>query len=506
LESWLAVFGRFHVLVLHVPIGLLVALAALELLARHHDVTRARRALAALTALAALVTAATGFAHGHTEGRELTETLQRHQTLGLLVAGACLLAALLARRAGPRATAYRVVLVAAFLLVVPAGDLGATMTHGAGFLLEPLHAPPAASVGAVSASSEAYEQVIAPLLQARCGACHNPERRKGKLVLVTSEGLRAGGRNGPVFVAGRSDQSEMLRRLRLPPDDEDHMPPVEKPQPTAAEIETLAAWIGAGAPFTGPVEGLDAKAAPGTSAPAARPTGALAPPADPAALAALRAALVHVEPAEPGDNLLWIDAAGAAETLDDARARELLEPLSAQVAELSLARAPVSDDLMPLLARCPRLRRLDLRETALTSAGLRAFAGHAALEELVLVHTHLDDGATDTLADLPALRRVHLWGAGLSDGALLRLAAARPALLVEAGEKLEDGPLETEPPVVVGDAQAIPPPANTTCPVSGKLVDPAFSIVDEGRVVGFCCPKCPEQFWADPAAFRAALK
>ena len=40
----------------------------------------------------------------------------------------------------------------------------------------------------------------------------------------------------------------MIYRLLLPLNDEDHMPPQGKPQPTLAEIAALQWWIDCGAP------------------------------------------------------------------------------------------------------------------------------------------------------------------------------------------------------------------------------------------------------------------
>jgi YHS domain-containing protein len=315
-------------------------------------------------------------------------------------------------------------------------------------------------------------------------------------VLLTPEGLRAGGRDGPVLEPGKDGQSELVRRLQLPLADDDHMPPEDKPQLLPPELATLQAWLRGGAPF-----GASSVQAP-RAAPSA-PDEPLPPAADPAALAALRDALVHVEPLEPGSTLLWIDVAAVAPTLDDAKVAALLAPLAAQVAELSLARAKVSDALLPQLSLLPRLQRLDLRDTLVSSAGLRGLAGHARLAELVLVRCKLDDSAVDALAALPALSRVHLWGAGLSPEALARLRAARPGLEVDADESAEAPPLEQEPPISLG--APLPKPVNMTCPVSGKPVDPAYQIVHEGRVIGFCCPHCPAQFWADPAKFKDKL-
>ena len=48
-------------------------------------------------------------------------------------------------------------------------------------------------------------------------------------------------------------------------------------------------------------------------------------------------------------------------------------------------------------------------------------------------------------------------------------------------------------------------PVNATCPVSGEPVNPKYTVVFEGRVVGFCCPNCPGKFWANPQEYKAKL-
>jgi YHS domain-containing protein len=48
-------------------------------------------------------------------------------------------------------------------------------------------------------------------------------------------------------------------------------------------------------------------------------------------------------------------------------------------------------------------------------------------------------------------------------------------------------------------------PINTVCPVSGKPVVAQYSVVFDGRVIGFCCPNCPKTFWDDPQTFLAKI-
>jgi mono/diheme cytochrome c family protein len=84
------------------------------------------------------------------------------------------------------------------------------------------------------------------VLERYCAGCHGAERQKGRLRLDSLAHLLAGGASGPVVVPGDPEASPLFRRLLLPLDTEDHMPPAGKPQPSAAEIERLRAWIRAG--------------------------------------------------------------------------------------------------------------------------------------------------------------------------------------------------------------------------------------------------------------------
>src|SRR3989440_7535102 len=81
------------------------------------------------------------------------------------------------------------------------------------------------------------------LLKDNCLACHNPEKKKGKLILTTREGALAGGENGAVIVPGQSAASRLLAVLS--PDSDPHMPP--KGQLTPDEVATLRGWIESGA-------------------------------------------------------------------------------------------------------------------------------------------------------------------------------------------------------------------------------------------------------------------
>jgi len=352
---------------------------------------------------------------------------------------------------------------------------------------------------------------VVPILTERCTGCHGSEKQKGKLALNTLEAIRAGGLDGPVVVPDKPEASELVRRLSLPIADEDHMPPKDRPQPSAEEIATLVSWIAQGAR----PDGCDIPTPRGPVAAALKQI----PPADPKAIAALEQSLVHVEKSDPATELLWVDFAANAPKWTDADMAQSLAPVAPQIAELSLARTQAGAQTLALAARMPNLERLDLRAAGVEDGALAGLRNHAHLEQLVLVRSKLSDASVDTLLALPALKRVYLWQSGISKEGIARLSGERPKLVVDVGDASATATLESEgapkftnearipgaAPAAVAAAPASLEPVNKTCPVSGAPVNPKYLVVFEGRVIDFCYNKCPTEFWADPEKFRSKL-
>lgn len=512
--------GRLHPLVLHTPIGFAIALVLLEILflIRRKPLSRDIRApLAWLTAASAVLAVASGLLL-HEEGGYDAQTVQLHQWLSIAV-GVCCLAAAVAQQI-KRTKAYALALVAAMALIIPAGHFGATMTHGENFLFEPFggatvaQAPvpvppiPPAPPGSVFAAS------VAPILQTYCYGCHGPGRDKGQLRLHTPEAILAGGDLGPALVPGKPDESELLRRIVLPVDDEDHMPPASKPQPTAEEVAALRTWIASGAKFDG------APAATGSGVAQAEKPRELPMP-DAGALADIRAKLAHVEPVARDSRLLLVDFSAVAPTIDDKAIAVLLAPIREHVADLNLSRTRIGDDALVFIAGLPNLRRLNLSSTAITERGLDSLADHAVLADLVLTQTKLTDSAFDSLTALPALAHLYVWNSGLTPETIADLRKELPKVEIDAGDSPDSIALATETEVKLGSAakpntppatgaapsaEQILKPVNTTCPVAGTPIDAEFAIVYKGRVIAFCCRHCVGKFLEDPAKYEDKIQ
>lgn len=504
MNPWLEVAGRFHVVVLHLPIGMMAGLALVEFWAALQRVERAPallRVFAVLTAVAALLTAGSGYLLG--QDRPESSTLTLHFWLGLAVAALAVLTAILSFAGGH--WRRRLALLALLAVLVPASHFGGTMTHGENFLFEPLSARSAEAEG----ERGIYEARIVPILSTYCYSCHGATRSRGGLSLHTAEDLWKGGKSGAVIVAGDPGASELIRRLRLPLEHDEHMPPKERRQPTEEQILEIEAWIAAGARLDRSASPTEAPRRVGEREPAG--DGAVVRP-DGAAVAALRERLVHVEEVEPG--VLAVDFAAVAREVGDDDVVQWLAGVGEHIGALSLARTRITDAAMKAAAGMARLRHLDVRGTGVTSAGVAAMSGHGEIRTLILARTKLDDSVVESLVRMASLERVYLWESGVTAAGAAELSRLRPGLTIDVGEDV-GGELEREGEVRLS-SDAPPPegergaaaltPVNSLCPVSGAAVDPRYAVVHAGKVVGFCCPNCPREFWADPAKFAEKLE
>jgi mono/diheme cytochrome c family protein len=85
------------------------------------------------------------------------------------------------------------------------------------------------------------------LLEQHCAKCHGGEKTQGGLDLITRESLLRGGESGQNVVPGKPDESLLVQVLRHQKDP--HMPRKAAKLPER-DIETIAAWVKAGATYS----------------------------------------------------------------------------------------------------------------------------------------------------------------------------------------------------------------------------------------------------------------
>jgi uncharacterized membrane protein len=452
-----AFLGRFHPLLVHFPIALLVLAGLVELIAaRRGDRSPWAAAslvpLAALAALAAIAAAGAGYLLGATGGYG-GSTFVLHRLLGISVALLAILTALVAwqrRQAGGAWTwMLRGLLLVTVGVLTAAGHLGATLTHGEGYLTELAPAPIRALAGASAPDrytgpperAPIYRTLVHPVLQRQCATCHAGGAAMGGLALDTPEGIQKGGDHGPVIVPEHALASELIRRVWLPPAHQDAMPPRGQRPLAPADAAVLRWWIDTGASFEATVAdveiapdvlpGLEARLGPIAHGGPTVPSITL-PPVDPAQLAAARAKGVDVSAIADGSPFLQarVDVSQPADA-----AVASLAPLAPHVLWLSVAGSAVSDGVFPGIGKLRNLTRLDLSRTATTDAGLQALGGLPQLETINLYGTKVTDGGLAAFAAMPRLRRVYLWQTAVTPAAVERLKATAPKLEIVLGDE-----------------------------------------------------------------------
>lgn len=313
-SSMVLFIGRFHPILLHLPVGILSVLCLFELICS----TRAGEEKYGEASLLMLVLGAAGAVFAvfagimlSREGGYVGGNFSLHQTMALVGTIGVLIALVVRLMAMGRSStellnAYRALYFISFGIMGLGAHFGGNMSHGNKFLTE--HAPaavkgpmvamekwmlsfvekpkepkaapapapepktdvaekptppptPAPAPSGTPAPAPAapaagggdklvFQHVILPVLTAKCNKCHCEEKSKGDLRMDTYDLAIKGGENGKNFVAGNLKDSLSITRITLPDSDDEHMPPEGKDQLTPEEIALLKWWVEQGASGT----------------------------------------------------------------------------------------------------------------------------------------------------------------------------------------------------------------------------------------------------------------
>lgn len=427
--------GRFHPLVVHVPIGVLLLLAVSEAMGWRWSKLRltagARMVVLGFVVLGAALAAGCGWLLAQ-QGSYDVAMAERHQNLGFVTLG--LTVALFVVQNWPKI--YGSVLGIAVAVMAWTGHNGGSLTHGPGYLAE--HAPrvlrpllggaePGRPAPTALANADVFLDVVQPILNARCVACHGESRSDGDLRLDSFEAIVAGGEHGGAIVAGDPAESLLLQRLYLPLDHKEHMPPAGRPQPTDADLAVLDWWIADGAPEQG---GFMARSPDPVVVEIVAAQLGLPPPPIPerAEMLAIARELevelgITIRPLTADEPWLGANARLARKDFDDATLARLLV-LAPALHRLDLGGTGVTDAGMVHVALMTELRRLRLDDTAITNDGLAALSPLKRLASLNLHSTGITDAAMDSLTQLPRLRQLYVWQTEVTSMAALTLAEA----------------------------------------------------------------------------------
>ncbi|PXA04031.1 hypothetical protein DDZ13_08275 [Coraliomargarita sinensis] len=450
--DFISFLGRLHPVVLHLPIGALFTVIVAEIWLLRSTQRKDQLLLFVLylfTLLTAVLAIATGLIL-HEEDAYGGSTLDLHEKLGIatgvvmiLLAGCAYVAVRMQSKHSGLSrwvTIRRLGLFVSTGLITVTGHYGGELTHGRGFLFEygPAFLRESTKVEPVEITAEitAFDAAIHPIIENYCVYCHDDETTKGKLRMDSPEAMLAGGSTGPLFVAGDTENSLMLERIHLPDDHEDHMPPIEKRQPSEEEIAALTWWIESGASFDMKLSDPQVPESVQAVVPGDEPVEEepkISEELDLEAVQELRDQLLTIQRIQQGDNRLWVSFSAIATTAGDDFILQL-RPLANFVTWLDLARTQITDASMSELALMKNLEQLNLNACDITDEGIKQLEGLDNLKDLNLAETPVSEASLPTLIQLDSLETVHLFGTGWTAEGAEVFRRIRPDVTVNIGE------------------------------------------------------------------------
>jgi Planctomycete cytochrome C/Leucine rich repeat len=508
LTQFIWFLGCFHVLILHLPLGILTLAVVLEVLVRFRRFRFLESALAPAWiagAISALATVALGLMHATEESFDDIPAVEAHGWAGMTLAAAACLTAILRTRLHPLAAwpgregseeigsrIYRTVqslfapgaaldraydklwsvpVAGVLFLMVLTGHLGGSLTHGDTYLVQYAPGPIRVLAGLPAnagprpkptdlASADIYLDVVQPALDRRCSGCHNNAKTSGGLSLASYETLVKGGSKGPVISPGNTSASDLFRRINMTPDRSDFMPKNGKTPLNKNEIAAIGWWISRGAPKSATVGSLmptaetssaiqaviggDGGAGEEEEAAAGLDEAPLPPVAE-----ADKAAVAKV--VEAGFIVRKVAKGSNLVDVDYVSANPVtphmindLASFGPNILRLNLRHAGVTDSEVKTIAGFSNLRRLRLEENAITDTAAADIAGLKNLTYLNLTNTNVTDAGLDQVATLPKLSRIYVWGTTITPEAVDKVKAACKDLTVYLGLTAKDVPIETK--------------------------------------------------------------
>jgi uncharacterized membrane protein len=439
-------FGRFHPVVLHLPIGLIVLLVGLEGLALRNKASKGAELVPlvlGLTIVVTLLTVGTGTLLAYGEGAD-EPLVREHMRNGIWLAMCTLMLGVLRPR--PSLVTYRIMLLVTAGLLVVTSHQGGSLTHGSDYLTKYAPDPLRRLLGleveekvVVTRAEDlvVFEHLVRPIIEQNCQSCHNPEKLKGELNLATYAGHLAGGELGPALVPFDVEASEMIFRVTLPQDDEEFMPPDEKSPLSADEIGLLSWWIAQGALKDQKV-GETAVIPDSVDAYIQTIFATMLTPAEREELNAARVRMyeelaefrtVHgvlILPVEANATEFTLETNAVRKRFDDQLLAQL-EPYGRSFVAADLSGAMITDDAMKSLAKFTRLRTLNLSQTMLSGKSIGKLAHLTELKSLNLYGAELTPAAIDELSKLTQLKKLFVFQTDLeADANLSRLRLALP--------------------------------------------------------------------------------
>lgn len=425
--------GRFHPLIVHLPIGFLLMALFIEWF-QNRNQTKIKKQLINqiwfLGALSAVIAALFGWLLANT-GNYPENELFWHRWLGVVLAIIAILGWYIKWQPNKfNKSVRKIVPVFLLILLLIEGHLGGNLTHGADYLVE--YAPKPVKQWLISSPNEKqaldlsqkdsvliYSDIVLPILESKCYACHNNDIQRGGLNMEDPALFYEGGENGPIISSGNALESELFKRITLPKKNSKFMPPTGEPL-TYDEIQVVEWWIDQGADMNKLISeltatdklnlvlkrlyNLDLEPKPWYETVRLNPLDSIV-------VLNLQKEGFIVKRLGSENSLLDIKFKG--NSLNKDKLSKLLD-IKDYITWFSLAGTNVEDEWVSVISQFPNLTRLELQKTEVSDYAVEFLTGLEHLESLNLYGTQVTDSCLSHLNNMKQLKTVYLWDSGVT--------------------------------------------------------------------------------------------
>ena len=474
--------GRLHPLLVHLPIGILVLAFLMELYFRkknsgtENDIIKFTLAIAAASAV---LSVASGWLLGEDGGYDET-LLFRHRWMAVgLAIGTTLLYFIKKYPKAWSKNIYLPLFISVMALLGLTGHYGGSMTHGEDYLYKNRETKKVVITDVDKAL--VFNDIIMPILDDKCVSCHNPNKVKGGLTMTNKEQLLLGGDSGSLLIAEKDEVPRLIHHIKLPMEDEDHMPPKGKVQLTNHEIQLLEWWIGHENCFDCVAGTLDKtekindilnslEEDPSTRALIAKEVEMV--PEDWLASININGPII-TKLAEKNPLLIVNLSGNQSLQKNDLKA---LKKHAENIVELNLGNSNFNDTISSYLTSFKNLTKLQLQNTKITDKSMASIGDLKHLESLNIYGTDITDQGLEKLTALNGLKTLYPWNSKITKEALDHFSNKYKGVTVVSINEDLFTPSSLEPPSIIADTDFFKDSIEVTLDYFFKGVDLYYTL------------------------------
>jgi len=442
--------GKFHPLALHFPIvfGILISIYFLFFQNKRIPV-ETEKLLLATNALFASVVAVFGILlslQNFYDG----EIIIWHKWGGVAIA---ILSWLFIYILNFKINFKRILAILFLIVLIGSTHKGAQITHGVNALSFPESANPASEVANTEDSTATiYQLGVAPILNQKCISCHGIDKSKANLQLHTPESILKGSENGDILKSSLKGESVFHKRIHLPMEDEEHMPPDGKLQLTPDELRILTLWIKSGSNFEQRLGGL------------AKDDSLYLLVNKYQAAANQKASLNFNLPGLEEFNSNYCSVNYLFNGSDEVEVNffqganynrenlKKLEKIKSSIVSLNMQGMPLTKDDIDIVLQFSNLRKVNLNSTGLEIGSLERLKSLTKLKSVSISGIDFDETEFDKFLDGAKFTAVNVWSQKAGKKQLEKVIAKYPDIKIIVGDNLDDEVMKISNPTIAQDS------------------------------------------------------